>query len=152
MYDILAFERKPIPTRVRCFKYKPQNRFELVELIKDKNIYLGDIDTSQITDMSNLFLRAKRKDFSGIEKWNTSNVITMEGMFSGCGRFNVPINCWDVSKVKNMSYMFSGARNFNQSLNNWEISNLKNDKNMFVNCKSFTYSLTKNKKISIYSF
>ena len=43
--------------------------------------------------MSNLFFRAKRKNFSGIEYWDTSNVITMEGMFAGCKHFNIPIGC-----------------------------------------------------------
>ena len=98
-------------------QHHPQNRYELKELAKNKSIYLGNINTSAITDMSNLFLRAKRKDFSGIESWDTSNVITMEGMFAGCGRFNIPIGCWDVSKVKDMSFMFYGCTTFNQSLN-----------------------------------
>ncbi|WP_321225114.1 BspA family leucine-rich repeat surface protein [Campylobacter sp.] len=56
-------------------------------------MYLGDIDTSTIADMSNLFLRAKHKNFSGIESWDTSNVIAMEGMFARCTRFNIPIGC-----------------------------------------------------------
>ena len=43
--------------------------------------------------MSNLFFRAKRKNFSGIECWDTSNVITMEGMFAECTRFNTSIGC-----------------------------------------------------------
>ena len=36
-------------------KYKPQTKDELKELLKDENIYLGDINTSLITDMSALF-------------------------------------------------------------------------------------------------
>lgn len=43
--------------------------------------------------MSNLFFRAKRKNSSGIESWDTSNVIAMEGMFAECTRFNIPIGC-----------------------------------------------------------
>ena len=74
-------------------KFFPKNRYELLELVKNKSIYLGDICTSAITDMGNLFLRAKRKNFSGIEYWDTSNVIAMEGMFARCTRFNIPIGC-----------------------------------------------------------
>ena len=66
--------------------------------------------------MSNLFLRAKRTNFSGIESWDTSNVITMEGMFAECTRFNIPIGCWNVSKVKDMSFMFYKCATFNQPL------------------------------------
>ncbi|MDY5616734.1 MAG: BspA family leucine-rich repeat surface protein [Helicobacter sp.] len=54
-------------------------------------MYLSDIDTSAITDMRALFKDVKRKNFSGIEYWDTSNVITMEGMFAGCKHFNIPI-------------------------------------------------------------
>ena len=147
-------------------KYKPQNRYELLELVKNKSIYLGDICTSAITDMGNLFLRAKRKNFSGIEYWDTSNVITMEGMFAECKHFDIPIGCWDVSKVKDMSFMFYGCATFNQPLNDWDVSsventesmfngarafnqpldswkpaNLKNQHCMFHDCESFTYSL-----------
>lgn len=59
--------------------------------------------------MSNLFFRAKRKNSSGIESWDTSNVITMEGMLAECTHFNIPIVCWDVSKVKDMSFIYGCA-------------------------------------------
>ena len=90
--------------------------------------------------MSNLFLRAKRTNFSGIESWDTSNVITMEGMFARCTRFNIPIRCWNVNSIENMESMFNGAKIFNQSLDKWRPVNLKNQNHMFYNCKSFTYS------------
>ena len=37
------------------YKYKPKDKEELKKLVEDNNIYLGDIDTSLITDMSHLF-------------------------------------------------------------------------------------------------
>ncbi|TEY03879.1 BspA family leucine-rich repeat surface protein, partial [Campylobacter sp. US12a] len=49
-------------------KYFPETKEELKTLIKDESIYLGDIDTSNITDMSYLFANSDRTDFSGIEK------------------------------------------------------------------------------------
>ena len=36
-------------------KYKPETKEGLQKLVQDENIYLGDIDTSLITDMSELF-------------------------------------------------------------------------------------------------
>lgn len=89
-------------------KYKPTCTKELKELL-EKDVRLGDIDTSLITDMTELFLRSKRKNFDGLETWDTSNVTTMKGMFCYAKYFNHPIECWDVSKVGDMSRMFSEA-------------------------------------------
>lgn len=36
-------------------KFVPKTKRELQEFIKDESIYLGDIDVSNITDMSKLF-------------------------------------------------------------------------------------------------
>lgn len=42
-------------------KYRPKTKEELKELIENESIYLGDIDTSAITDMSYLFLRGAKE-------------------------------------------------------------------------------------------
>ena len=93
-------------------KYKPSTKTELQELVKDESVYLGDIDTSLITDMSNLFDRSNvyRRDFSGIESWDVSNVTDMSFMFCLCVDFNYPLDSWDVSNVTDISYMFFSVR------------------------------------------
>ena len=99
-------------------KYRPKTKTALQELIENESIYLGDIDTSAITDMSYLFLRGakeldacgttyeyittKRKKFSGIGKWDTSNVTDMEGLFYKMKDFNEDISAWNTSKVIGM--------------------------------------------------
>lgn len=68
-------------------KYIPETKRELLELVIRKDVFLGDIHTSKITDMSFLFSfyddatneKNDRKDFSGIESWDVSNVVNMEG-------------------------------------------------------------------------
>ena len=70
----------------RKFKYHPETKEELLKLCRDESVYLGDIDTSKITDMSGLFSRYSRysrdnRDFSGIEFWDVSNVTDMSSMF-----------------------------------------------------------------------
>jgi len=42
------------------FKYHPKTKDELKELIENEAIYLGDIDTSTITDMSYLFIKERK--------------------------------------------------------------------------------------------
>ncbi|TLD83098.1 BspA family leucine-rich repeat surface protein [Helicobacter trogontum] len=167
------------------FKYHPKNKQELLKLIRDNNVYLGDIDTSKITDMSGLFWvvpkyqceiiannkekisdeqeiarierdyqiclevsvqeaeleKIKREDFSGIEKWNVSNVKDMSYMFAYTTSFNQPLDSWNVSKVKDMNSMFAGAESFNQPLDSWNVSKVKDMSYMFAGAESFNQPL-----------
>ncbi|WP_300758639.1 BspA family leucine-rich repeat surface protein [uncultured Brachyspira sp.] len=118
-------------------QFKPKTKEELKKLVEDEKINLGSIDTSLITDMSELFRNSKREDFSGIETWDVSNVENMSSMFKGCKEFNQPLNSWNTNKVKDMARMFDGCVKFNQLLNNWDTSNVENMSNMFQECKSF---------------
>ena len=124
-------------------KYTPKTKDELKKLVQDENIYLGDIDTSNITDMSELFMGwgSTRKDVSGIELWDTSNVVTMKSMFHFVRTFNCNINDWNVSKVIDMSSMFVLAENFNQPLNKLDTSSVVSMFSMFFRAKSFNQPL-----------
>ena len=44
------------------YKYQPKTKGELKALCDDETIHLGDIDTSLITDMSELFKGSSRND------------------------------------------------------------------------------------------
>ena len=122
-------------------QYKPQNKEELKKLVDDQSIYLGDIDTSLITDMSFLFEDTEREDFSGIEKWDVSKVENMSWMFKNANAFNQPIGNWDVSGVESMSHMFYGAKSFNQPLEKWDVSNVKDMFHMFFWAERFNQPL-----------
>ena len=150
-------------------KYRPQNRDELVKLLWDESIKLDSIDVSMVTDMSFLFTDAfsadcdvlaeyegfapyiqncknaanARKDLSGLETWDVSNVIDMSGMFYVAESFNEPLESWNVSNVIDMSGMFWGATSFNQPLNSWNVSKVKDMKSMFDYAKSFNQPLDK---------
>ena len=117
----------------RKFKYHPKTKEELEQLCRDKRVYLGDIDTSKITDMSELFSGNDEikysRDFSGIESWNVSNVTDMSEMFSNSS-FNQDISSWDVSTVTNMVLMFSDSP-FNQDISSWDVSNVEDMRRMF---------------------
>nr|WP_236847499.1 DarT ssDNA thymidine ADP-ribosyltransferase family protein [Campylobacter lanienae] len=117
--------------------YAPQSKDELKGLIYNKDIYLGDIDTSAITDMSGLFYWSEREDFSGIDNWDVSSVIDMSEMFAVCRNFNQSLDNWNVSNVKYMNSMFYKVKNFNQPLDSWNVSSVVNMIRMFAGCKNF---------------
>ena len=118
------------------YNYHPKTKDELRKIIKQKiesegnECDLNDIDTSNITDMSNLFAYSH---FNGdISRWNVSNVTTMEYMFF-CSEFDGDISKWDVSNVIDMKYIFEFSI-FNKDISNWDVSNVKFKLDMFHNC------------------
>ena len=76
-------------------------------------------NTSQVTNMSELFLRRFAFD-ENINLWGISKVTSMKRMFLGATRFNQPLTLWNTNKVTDMSEMFMNAHQFNQS-NHWMI-------------------------------
>jgi surface protein len=108
----------------------------------------GDIrfwDTSNVTDMSNLFnvvsfiyssysedfknfIQTFNQDISG---WNVSAVTNMDSMFQGVRYFNQNISGWDVSRVTNMSRMFKYAILFDAVLSKWDVDKV-------IDCKHFS--------------
>ena len=117
----------------RKFKYHPETKAVLLKLCRNESVYLGDIDTSKITDMSKLFIGNDEikysRDFSGIELWDVSNVTNMSHMFT-YSSFNQDISSWDVSNVTDMSYMFYGSP-FNQDISSWDVSKVTDMSHMF---------------------
>ena len=96
-------------TKTQTYDYCPQTNSELHKLVdklikeRGKNADLNDIDTSEITDMEDLFWES---DFNGdISKWDVSNVEDMYAMFYN-SRFRGDISKWDVSNVEDMQNMF----------------------------------------------
>ena len=95
------------------------------------NANLNWIDTSQVTNMTELF---DGVEFNGdISGWDVSNVWTMKAMFIN-SKFNGDISGWNVSNVQDMSHMFAGCV-FNGDISGWDVSNVQNMKEMFSSSK-----------------
>ena len=139
---------KPIDSEDH-YEYYPETKKELikniVEVFNSGKTNLNCIDTSKITDMSNLFDSSnynKSLDNIDISKWNVSNVKYMQFMFDGYENFNCDLSNWDVSKVENMKGMFSWCIKFNCDLSKWNVNNVTNMDFMFDNCKNFDCNLS----------
>ena len=65
--------------------------------------------------------------------FNTSNVLTMFGMFSNADLFNSPIYRWDVSNVTTFQNMFQNSYKFEQEVRTWNVNSDKTLTNMFQN-------------------
>ena len=150
--EFKAIKRQKMPNGK--WQFVPNNE-QLRKLVFYEEISLGEIDTSEITDMSFLFSFDERKmsclvsserfnwrkDFSGIAGWDTSRVTTFEGMFYMADNFNEDINKCDTSSVTNMNGMFMNATHFNQNLSAWgdKLDKVKDMSSMFKDAKSLTY-------------
>ena len=129
---ISIWERLHINKDIDSHNYHPKTRDELIELINElieergNDANLNDIDTSEITDMSQLFFKSK---FNGnISEWDVSKVEDMSYMFSE-STFNGDISNWDVSNVKDMFCMFYGSEFTGEhgDISKWDVSNDKNN-------------------------
>ena len=118
-------------------KVQPKNKAQLKSLIEyafNHNIYdLNFIDTSKITNMSNLFINCEYD--IDVSNWDVSNVTNMLAMFYCCYDFNCDLSKWNVSNVKDMYSMFTACENFKgKGLENWDVSKVKDMNYMFNNC------------------
>ena len=92
-------------------KYIVKYKYALLDLLKDENINLSDIDTSNMIDMSYLFQDSKRKNFDGIETWNVSNITDMKYMFNNALYFNKDLTSWNIEKLKEFEEIFDDSFN-----------------------------------------
>lgn len=129
-------------------KFRPKTKDELRKLIKKElkrqgpDADLNFIDTSDITDMSELFEGLYVGNIK-IDKWDVSNVTNMSNMFRYNPEFNADLSNWNVSKVTNMYAMFYKAKKFNSTLSKWDVSKVTVMRGMFNGASSFNGDISK---------
>ena len=138
-------EYKVLKSYTSVYKVKDKEEIKDILYYFNGTLYMDPdnlnwIDTSDVTDMSELF--AEWNFNADISKWNVSNVTNMHGMFRGnlfgirardfsvMQTFNRDISKWDVSNVTDMGYMFTYSQ-FNGDISKWNVSNVKNMEAMF---------------------
>ncbi len=112
--------------------------FSLCKYLTTCNI---NIDTSKVTDMSNMFYGCSSlSSLPDISKWDTGNVVNMGSMFEGClSLTSLPdISKWNTSNVTNMGDMFNGCLSLSSlpDISKWNTDKLTNMDNMFKGCKA----------------
>ena len=93
---------------------------------------LSNLDTSQVTDMENMFSICGVKELD-LSNWDTSNVTDMNNMFGGCRKLEkINVKSFNTKNVKNMHDMFFGCNKLRKlDLSNFETPNLINVYMMF---------------------
>ena len=94
------------------------------------------LNTSKVTNMSQMFYDCSGLTSLDVSKFDTSNVTNMSDMFSGCsGLTSLDVSNFDTSKVTSMGYMFYGCSGLTSlDLSNFDTSNVTDIRWMFGDC------------------
>ena len=106
----------------------------------EKYNHINKWNTSQVTDMRGLFMNYKEFN-DNISEWDVSNVTNMSCMFYGSSSFNQDVTKWDVSNVTNMICMFYGASSFDQDVSEWDVSDATHIRGMFIGATRMVITL-----------
>ena len=99
---------------------------------------MENLNTSEVTDMGNMFGNCSSLTSLDVSGFNTDNVTNMAGMFVGCWKLeSLDVSHFNTAKVTDMTNMFVGC----QSLKSLDVSNFNTAKvidmnDMFDYCKS----------------
>ena len=105
------------------------------------SIDLSNMDTSGMTNMSNMFSdNTSLTNITFGDNFNTANVINMSGMFKNCTILKtIDLSSFDTSNATIMASMFMNCQGLqNLDLKSFNTSNVTNMLYMFYNCSSLT--------------
>lgn len=83
--------------------------------------------------LQRLFYNSGDFNESYLEDWDTSQVTNMKDMFRNATSFDGDVSGWDVSSVTDMYSMFRNAGAFDRDIGNWDISSLQRASRMLEN-------------------
>lgn len=107
------------------------DRFEQLETITG----LKYLNTSEVTDMSNMFAGCSNLHSIDLSHFVTSKVEKMYAMFWRCGVTNLDVSTFDTSNVTDMGFMFCLCGYLEDiDVSNFNTSKVTNMENMFSSC------------------
>lgn len=128
--DITDWDTSNVKSLNSCFR-------SCTELLKIEG--LGDLDTSQVTDLTWTFGTDYSLQEADVARWDISNVTSLERTFNTCYSLtSVDLSSWDTSSCTTMDcmfYMYPTSRSSLRSvgdLSNWDVSRVKNMGSMFA--------------------
>ena len=101
---------------------------------------LEHLNTSCVTDMSDMFFGCEGLTTLDVSHFDTSNVTNMKSMFACCSSLTpLDLSSFDTSKVTDMSWMFSGCSSLTSlEFSSFDTSKVTSIRGMFSGCSSMT--------------
>ena len=101
---------------------------------------VSNFDTSNVTNMRYMFFECNKSTSLDVSKFDTSKVTDMSYMFYNCRRLtSLDVSKFDTSKVTDMSYMFSGCSGLTSlDVSKFDTSKVTNMRFMFGWCSKLT--------------
>ena len=97
-------------------------------------------NTSNVTNMSDMFWNCRGLTSLDLSGWDTSKVTDMDSMFANCSNLaELDLRNFNTSNVVYMQDMFNGCSSLTSlDLSGWNMSNLITMRDMFYGCTSLT--------------
>ena len=138
-YDVIFYSPVTIFAPVDS-SYLFSNSTPANSLTNLTSITFGNFNTSNVTNMQEMFSGCPKLTSLNVSNFNTSNVTDMSYMFSGCSKLtSLNVSNIDTSNVTNMARMFYNCSSLTSlNLSNFNTSNVTNMKAMFWYCSKLT--------------
>ena len=102
--------------------------------------HLGDLNTSKVTDMSQMFRDCKALTKLNLSTFQTQNVTDMNRMFNNCNALaDLDVSEFNTRNVTDMGNMFSDCYSLKElDVSGWDTKNVRYMGFMFFSCESLT--------------
>lgn len=96
---------------------------------------------ASVTHLESTFRACSQLNQAPLLEWDTSNVLSMSGMFAEVDVVSPAINSWNVSSVTTMTGMFASVGDFQADIGIWNVSSVRYMGFMFSNTKRSVFDL-----------